>query len=1194
MRAILQSWFGVVRGGVHPREIAVAVFLGTVAGFTLGWNLTFACVLLLVLLLRAPIKIVIEAAALGCALSWAFTPTVFYAGRYVLHQTAFGEWLAPRSDNLWIVLADLDRYVIAGGLFIGIALGLTLGFAVAKLTAWMQHRFASLKEKVQAHETWKNKLWVRIVCWLIFGSPERAKQTAAPTRWVRVSGVVVACVVLVPLAAAGWYFIPRLSERAILYGMSMANGAEVNADQVKLSLSDGMLYMKNVQIADPDDLYKDRLRIAHLNAVVNPGLLLRGHVEIEQVLLEGFSADVPREHRAEPYRPELPGFDKGAGRLKLPKAEALKDVSLKDVLKKGEDVNHRLELAQQIITKLEELTGDDERERQKGPRPYYLALREARCDFGNPRPGFAVRLLRAEDPAPQWGLGRSMSIQVANLSSDPKRLGEPTRVEIVDPEASLEIEAEFDLHRKNGKHSLSLEMRDQEITSLVGEHALGDALALQGGKFNVSGRGSVNSREIDLSLALAVQDVRLAADKNETVAGLPADVWCKGLAHLKNLEVSGRLYGPIQSPHVEIDVEKLAHEVKSHLGEIGEEVLASAAEKHLRGDKQQGRDAIAEAKRAADELTGSIKGRDGDESWRTAGKVDDILPGIASQIKEELEKAEQPPVEPTRTAPPQPKTEAPAAETQHAPRREERKRRDRYTQQEDPSLSTEPDPPAAHDDGSAAAQVPSGWDTPYRESAGDRYAEGDSSPLTSPQREAVANPLTDAGSPPVANPIADPAADRVIAPAPGAVWQPMPPPRYGSAAPARRVPDENASPPPTASAEPERRGPGETASLPPIGQFPMPPARTEAPPANTVARPTTNAPPAAAAQVPAPSADRYVNRTQPATQPAAPAVGAAAASDRSAEGAAAIGAYTQVRPADNRYYPERTQPERTLGQRYADRYKQSGTATAASTTSDSTRPSGWDAPRGTHPPVAGPRSSGPASANIQSAIPPAADAGQRAVAANVSPRVGQQVSSPTTTPSMPPAPRNESLVPSRPIGAKAMESQSYAQRMPPGGPQVGSSYANQTGTVAATNDLSNVPPGGRMFVTPNTTPADDRHASAPSAGAQPAGVAPPSGVYTRQPSVTPAPPQEDEWRITRWARGAGSRVRGLFSSEEDAEMAPPETQPAVPPTSRPAAPPATSARNAGAAVAHPPANDVPAMSAPEENQSFLQRIGLFD
>ena len=40
MRKLFGSMFGVVNGGVHPREIAVAVILGTLAGFVTGWNLT--------------------------------------------------------------------------------------------------------------------------------------------------------------------------------------------------------------------------------------------------------------------------------------------------------------------------------------------------------------------------------------------------------------------------------------------------------------------------------------------------------------------------------------------------------------------------------------------------------------------------------------------------------------------------------------------------------------------------------------------------------------------------------------------------------------------------------------------------------------------------------------------------------------------------------------------------------------------------------------------------------------------------------------------------------------------------------------------------------------------------------------------------------------------------------------------------
>lgn len=1207
MRAILQSWFGAVRGGVHPREVALAVFLGTVAGFTLGWNLTFVGTLLCVLLLRAPIKIALEAGVLGCALGWAFTPTVFNVGHYLLHRTSVGEWLAPRADNLWVVLLDLDRYVLMGGLAIGIGLGLVLAGCAARLTTWMQHRFATLKEKVQAHEAWKQKLWVRLCTWLIFGTPERAKQSPPATRFIRVSGVVVCLVVLVPLAGAGWYFIPRLSEKAILYGMSVANGAEVNADEVKLSLTDGMLYMKNVQIADPDDLYQDRLRIAHLNAVVNPGLLLRGHVEIEQVLLEGFAADLPREHRAEPYRPKLPGFDKAAGRLRLPAAEALKDVSLKDVLKQGKDVNSRLELAQKIIAKLEDLTGDGERERQKSARPYFLALRDAHCDFGNPRPTFAVRELRAADPAPQWGLGRSMSIQIANLSSDPKRLGKPTSVELIDPEAALVIAAEFDLHRKNGQHSVSLELRDREINSLLGEHALGQALAVESGRMTVLGEGSVSSREVDVTLAVSVQDVQIAAVGSQTVAGLPAETWSRGLSHVQDFQVVGHIYGPTQSPHVEIDADKLADEVKRHLAEFGEAALAGAAQKHLEVNETEAADLIAEAKRAAE----ALKTAEGREGLRTARKLDDIVPGIAAQIREELDKPRPPQAEDGNAIATPPATEA------ESPAQPKRRKRDRYT--DNGFAEAEP----AAETAAAAAEVVLQDTQPLPPDADqgqpmDRTTQAVVSPGTprvAPPAEVIpeaapttgdvvwqATPPPSRYAPPV-EPEAQTAPAAVetpaIANAPSeparSEFPPAEPTRIAAASPAEnRDVVHPAVREPSTNASKERRGPGETAALPPVGGFSQPAIPRTA----DMAQPIPNG--VGQADV-ATSGGGYVRRLDsPPIRPAETQPGPAATQGRGASP-------SSVQTTGQRYVHQRT-----IGQRYADRYRSSGAAlpapgTAVANSSDEI----IEVP----PTYRGPNPAVPASSAVASASD--VKVGDRYASQPAQQFAHNQYASRPVGPvAGPPGnssyPRMASVAGARPgpppVYATGPETHAAAsgESFPPA-PPIGrrdESAANPLG-----------PPPGQAQRTPAV---QQPRASQPPTAGQPAASSL-GGQYVRQPAPPTAAqqPPTDEWRLARWTRTAGTTMKGWFSSEdEEAAQPPPQQAPpaqppmtTAPPMQQPSAqpqmriagqPPVQGGTVAGTANAQgnfasasaPTSTAGPANpSPPAERQGLFQRLG---
>ncbi len=140
MRNLFESLFGVARSGLHPREVGVAVFLGTLAGFVTGWNLTLVVVLLLALLLAHPLKVFAQTWGVAAALAWTLTPFTFRFGRYLLEDSELGAALAPHAGSVWVALFDLDRFTLIGGMCVGLLLAaLAAGFA-AWTTRALQNR----------------------------------------------------------------------------------------------------------------------------------------------------------------------------------------------------------------------------------------------------------------------------------------------------------------------------------------------------------------------------------------------------------------------------------------------------------------------------------------------------------------------------------------------------------------------------------------------------------------------------------------------------------------------------------------------------------------------------------------------------------------------------------------------------------------------------------------------------------------------------------------------------------------------------------------------------------------------------------------------------------------------------------------------------------------------------------------------
>ncbi len=108
MRRFYQAVVDIIRGGLHPREVALAVALGLLAGFLSGWNLSLAAVLLAVLVLNVPTKVFSEAWTLGWAISWTITPASFALGRWLLEKSPLGPTLRRGASircwccSIWI------------------------------------------------------------------------------------------------------------------------------------------------------------------------------------------------------------------------------------------------------------------------------------------------------------------------------------------------------------------------------------------------------------------------------------------------------------------------------------------------------------------------------------------------------------------------------------------------------------------------------------------------------------------------------------------------------------------------------------------------------------------------------------------------------------------------------------------------------------------------------------------------------------------------------------------------------------------------------------------------------------------------------------------------------------------------------------------------------------------------------------
>jgi uncharacterized protein (TIGR03546 family) len=589
MRRYFQAIVDIVRGGVHPREVALAVCLGLLAGFVSGWNLTLAVVLLGVLVLNVPTKVFGEAWALGTMVSWMMTPLSFGLGRWLLEQTFFGRWVASLREQPLVILFDLDRYALVGGAVLAMLMALPAALVMHRLTRFLQARFARLQAAYQAQATPTSNLLVRAACWLIFGDASQPELVAVPveTRWLRPKGVMLSLGLLLPAATLGWCFAPGLAEQGIVEAISLANQSEVNTGDIHLSLADGLLEIQDLQISDPNHPDRDRLRIGFVAAQLRPGPLLRGRMHVDRLLLEDVKADVARQSRARPYGLTLPNFDAIAGH-EPHASDAGDSIDLDDYLGDWETLRSRTARLQELLRKIETLAEVNSRIAGDAPEIVaddvpreYRALRQMRCGFGHREPSVWIERIGAKGLAPELGLGTQGTIEILNLSNAPVLTGKPTQLAIKAPQLQTEIVATMNLHQRQSRHELRFASQGHRLADLMHPKVAHSTVAIEGGTINLTGNGWADAKEFELVMQLELRDFQLQVVSDKALAGLKPETWNKGLEQLQQMRADAVAYGRWSSPKLRIDRDQLVAQYKHQLRAAGEHLLVAAIDEQI-------------------------------------------------------------------------------------------------------------------------------------------------------------------------------------------------------------------------------------------------------------------------------------------------------------------------------------------------------------------------------------------------------------------------------------------------------------------------------------------------------------------------------------------------------------------------------------------------------------------------------------
>jgi hypothetical protein len=588
----------VVRGGNEPREIATAVFLGVLAGFLTGWNASLAAVLLLVVILHASTRVFCQTWLIASATSWLLTPVTFHAGYFLVARTRIGDGITLARDTLGLVLFDLDRYTLLGGIVVGLAVAVPITWLAIRAAGHLRQTLSIYGPHAEGNDPANLNGMTRAVCCFLYGTPPQAARVIARPRMSRrarwlATGIIVPAAI--GGAAAGG---PELVEHRLLARMSRANQADVDAGQMRLSLFDGMLYIQDLRFADPDQLDRDRLQVGYVTAVVRPGPLLRGQVQIERLLLEDIRADAPRNLRARPNELLLQEFtpvsaaaqaalSAQAPQVEITAEDAAGGLPLAQYLQDWHLLGRRFDRLRLLIEQIERMAAVESAVAPVAPQAAgyaplgYAQMRAMRCPFEHPAPQIAVAALRANMLPAEWGLGEAAALEITNLTTNPPLTGQPTKIEIVAPSLGAEVAIEMNLHRNGKKHLTQARTIDRNLSWLLNTSFVGRTLGVHGGRLQATAEGWLSRDRIDLPLEIELTDLSVHVLPGQSVAGVPAETWNAALASVGRMRTPAVLEGSWRSPHLFVDARQFAASYRQQLIAAGHAQLAQDMQQAL-------------------------------------------------------------------------------------------------------------------------------------------------------------------------------------------------------------------------------------------------------------------------------------------------------------------------------------------------------------------------------------------------------------------------------------------------------------------------------------------------------------------------------------------------------------------------------------------------------------------------------------
>ncbi|UCF15874.1 MAG: hypothetical protein JSW59_00140 [Phycisphaerales bacterium] len=598
----------IFRGSVSPLMIFISVMLGFWFGLVPDFAGIHVAGLVLVFLLSVHLGLFLLSAGLGKALCYAAAPVLYHTGMVV--QDNLSGLLNALASVPIIGLTDFSRYSVAGALVLGPIIGAVAGLLMARSVIGFRRALLKFEEGSEKFKKWYSNRWVRILDRLLVGKRTKDAKAlfSAKTGIIRKAGVAIAVLILAGSAVAMHLVKDNMVKDYAARTLTKTNGAEVNLESLDLSVLGGKVSVAGIQVTDANKPDNNQVAIDKITADASIYDLLLGRLVMENVEISNVRFD---QKRATPG--EVIAVDVAEPEPFDPCNFTVTSEDIAKLEKYFEDakaIKEKLKKARKWLPKSEE---DAEAAEDVAPHKYLDYLLARAPIEASPR--VMVRRTVVEKVVIPSNLFGNSDVQIQNVSDAPRTAKLPVALAITSHGTGAFMKVMFDYSTGKSVPEVTGDFKNLDLSKLQASLSTDAGLMFESGTASGKFNGMVNDRSIDLTINLAVTNMKARAQGDDYL-GLDPKIASEALSVLTNLSTTIRIVGPITEPRLVFDVKGLQDNFKNAAIETGKKRLRDEVDKAIDeqieknlGDKapDEIKDVLKKSKGVLDGLLGPKK-----------------------------------------------------------------------------------------------------------------------------------------------------------------------------------------------------------------------------------------------------------------------------------------------------------------------------------------------------------------------------------------------------------------------------------------------------------------------------------------------------------------------------------------------------------------------------------------------------------